>query len=260
MSTVNGKELIALKNQIVEHFIASNWTELGYMTDEIELIESHPRLLQSLRFGDEDYEGNILTVLKKLIQKNSKNWSIILDYVEDKTGDTGIKHTKSVSTHSNKTSIETIVFSPDPEIFKIPDKLQKPNLVSVMMSFKTSFNGTISAIRKTCEELNLDCKRADDIWDNNTIVQDIFDLIYTSKVVIADFTEKNPNVFYEVGIAHTLGKTVIPISQSIDYVPADLGHHRVLIYLPNGEGYKVLEKELTKRLEILFPNSGSVSF
>jgi hypothetical protein len=64
-------------------------------------------------------------------------------------------------------------------------------------------------------------------------------------------------VFYEIGIAHTLGKTVIPITQSIDDVPSDLIHHRALKYLPNGQGYLDLANELEKRLATLLPSKES---
>ncbi|MBK9356824.1 MAG: hypothetical protein IPN08_05460 [Bacteroidales bacterium] len=77
--------------------------------------------------------------------------------------------------------------------------------------------------------MELECRKANDIWENSTFIQDIFELIFTSKIVVGDFSGKNPNVFYEIGIAHTLGKTVIPITQSINDVPADL-RHRVLKY------------------------------
>ena len=98
--------------------------------------------------------------------------------------------------------------------------------------------------------MSLECLRADDIWDNSTFIQDIFDLIFCSKVVVVDFTGKNPNVMYETGIAHTLGKTVIPITQSIDDIPSDLGHHRALKYHPNEEGLRDLSNELYKRLKV----------
>ena len=120
-----------------------------------------------------------------------------------------------------------------------------------MLPFR--LQASFAAVKAACDELNLDCKKADDIWENATFIQDIFELIFTSKVVVADFTGKNPNVFYEVGIAHTLGKTVIPITQSFDDVPSDLGHHRALKYLPNDQGYAELTKELIKRLETLIP-------
>lgn len=86
---------------------------------------------------------------------------------------------------------------------------------------------------------------------NSTFIQDIFELIYCARIIVVDFTDRNPNVMYETGIAHTLGKTVIPISQSLSDVPSDLGHHRVLKYLPNDEGYRNLSNELYKRIKTI---------
>ena len=57
------------------------------------------------------------------------------------------------------------------------------------------------------------CLRADDIWEESTIIQDIFSLILRCEVVVIDCSGKNPNVMYEMGIAHTLGKHVVPITQ-----------------------------------------------
>lgn len=56
---------------------------------------------------------------------------------------------------------------------------------------------------------------------------------------------------YETGIAHTLGKIVIPITQSINDIPSDLGHHRALKYLSNDEGYRNLSNELYKRIKTI---------
>ena len=92
------------------------------------------------------------------------------------------------------------------------------------------------------------CLRADDIWEETAIIQDVFNLIFRAQVVIVDFTGKSPNVMYETGIAHTLGKHVIPISQSLDDVPFDMIHHRTLKYLPNNEGYEKLQHSLKKKL------------
>ena len=136
-----------------------------------------------------------------------------------------------------------------PQVFQVPDKAQNEKLVSVMLPF--SLPATFEAVKKSCEDLSLECKKGDDIWENTTFIQDIFELIFTSHVVVADFTGKNPNVFYEVGIAHTLGKTVIPITQSLDDVPSDLRHHRVLKYLPNEQGYERSSCRIEKKVENL---------
>lgn len=139
-----------------------------------------------------------------------------------------------------------------PSVFQVPNKPQQDKLVSVMMPFSAGFNGTYEAIKKVTEHMRLDCKRADDIWNNSTIMQDIFDLLFCARVVIVDFTGRNPNVMYETGIAHALGKQIIPITQSFDDLPSDLGHHRVLKYYPNEQGYKDLSNNLYKRLQIIY--------
>jgi hypothetical protein len=146
-------------------------------------------------------------------------------------------------------SIKRITFTPS--IFKIPEKKINDNLISVMMPFSPGYKGTYDAIKRTTDHLGLECLRADDIWENSTFIQDIFELIYYAKIVIVDFSERNPNVMYETGIAHTLGKIVIPITQSISDIPSDLGHHRAYKYLPNDEGYRNLSNELYKRIKTI---------
>ena len=142
-----------------------------------------------------------------------------------------------------------ITFSPT--VFDIPKNTVVDELVSVMMPFNMEFDNVIETIKEACSNENLICHRADDLWKNSTVIQDIFELIYCSSIVIVDFTAKNPNVFYEAGIAHTLGKNVIPITQSMDDIPFNLGHHRVLRYLNNDEGMHDLKNKLEDRLNTL---------
>jgi len=146
-------------------------------------------------------------------------------------------------------SVKRITFTPS--IFKIPEKRINDDLISVMMPFSPGYKGTYDAIKRTTDHLGLECLRADDIWENSTFIQDIFELIYCARIVIVDFSERNPNVMYETGIAHTLGKIVIPITQSISDIPSDLGHHRAYKYLPNDEGYRNLSNELYKRIKTI---------
>jgi hypothetical protein len=146
-------------------------------------------------------------------------------------------------------AIQKITFTPS--VFKIPKKPTNSKLISVMMPFSPAYRGTYEAIKKVADYMGLECLRADDIWENSTFMQDIFDLIFCSRIVIVDFSERNPNVMYETGIAHTLGKVVIPITQSLTDIPSDLGHHRALKYLPNDEGYRNLSNDLYKRIKTI---------
>ena len=245
--------LFALHEFIQDHFTKSDWIKIAYLTDSVELIEDHPRLLRSLDFKDDDYEGNSLQVLSKLMSESSSNLYEIERFVELKKAlmNRPVREvTEFVSTVQTTAPARVITFAPD--VFRIPDKPVESNVLSVMMPFESKFSGTYSAIRTVCAKLGIICKRADDIWDNSILIQDVFDLIFTSKAVITDFTDRNPNVFYETGVAHTLGKLVIPITQSVGDIPFDLRHHRALTYLPNAEGLLKLEKDLEKKLVQVF--------
>lgn len=152
--------------------------------------------------------------------------------------------------HRSPDKVIKITFSP--RVFEVPVSTEpRKNLVAIMMPFR-GFDGVHEAIKAACRSMNLDSQRADDIWDNDTILQDIFDLIYTAEIVIADFTERNPNVMYETGIAHTLGKHVIPITQSLEHVPTNLNGHRALKYVgANSQGLETLTTELAMRLKTI---------
>ena len=80
------------------------------------------------------------------------------------------------------------------------------------------------------DDCKLDCTRGDDIFGLNVVMDDVRAAIATADLVIAYLSGQNPNVFYEVGIAHTLGKPVLLLSQAIEDVPFDLRHRRVLPY------------------------------
>jgi hypothetical protein len=126
-----------------------------------------------------------------------------------------------------------------------------------MMPFNRAFDGVFAAIKTASTAARMRCLRADDIWENSTIIQDIFSLIYRAQVIVVDFSGKNPNVMYETGVAHALGKHVIPITQAIEDIPSDMGHHRALKYLGNSEGLAALVAQLTTRLNYVVPAAPS---
>lgn len=97
-------------------------------------------------------------------------------------------------------------------------------------------------------DCNLECERGDDVFGSNVIMDDILSSIKNSDIIIADLTRKNANVFYEVGICHALNKQVLLLAQSIDEVPFDLRHRRVLLYDYSPRGCKRFEKSLKENL------------
>ena len=139
-----------------------------------------------------------------------------------------------------------------PTVFQIPEHENiETTLASAMMPFDAGFNAVYDSIKQAAENAGLRCRRADDIWENDAIIQDVVSLIDRSRVVICDCSGRNPNVFYEAGIAHTLGRKVILITQSIHDIPFDLRHLRYILYHNNGEGRAALTQALQGRMQTL---------
>ena len=104
-------------------------------------------------------------------------------------------------------------------------------------------------VKPTVEEQNLVCRRADDIRTNRAIMDNIWKSICEARLVIADLTMGNANVFYELGIAHTVGKETILISQRNEHRrPFDVLHLRTIIYENTAVGGERLREELRQSL------------
>lgn len=138
-----------------------------------------------------------------------------------------------------------------PSVFAIPSQPQGEHLVGVMMPFHSSFDGVYASIETACQRAGLECSRADRVWEDATIIQDIFSLIFRSRIVVADLSDSNPNVLYEVGIAHTLGRPVVPIAREPVSRPFDIAHHRVLGYDPSEADLVRMATQLESRLRYL---------
>lgn len=139
-----------------------------------------------------------------------------------------------------------------PTVFQIPEHENiEPALASAMMPFDAGFTPAYESIRQAADNAGLRCRRADDIWENAAIIQDVVALIDRSRVVVCDCSGRNPNVFYEAGIAHTLGREVILITQSEQDIPFDLRHLRYIRYLNNAEGLGALTEALKTRMQTI---------
>jgi hypothetical protein len=138
---------------------------------------------------------------------------------------------------------------PKPRVFTLLEpEIIEPELVGAMMPFDAAFADVYAALKAASEDAGLRCRRADDLWENPAVIQDVVSLIDRSKIVICDCTGRNPNVFYEIGIAHTLGRDVILITQSESDIPFDLRHLRYVKYLNNRQGLSELRERISQRL------------
>jgi hypothetical protein len=93
--------------------------------------------------------------------------------------------------------------------------------------------------------------RGDDFFGAQVVMSDIWRGILNADVVIADLTTRNPNVFYEVGLSHVIGKQMILLAQKDTDIPFDVAAWRHIRYTVDKGGLDLLEKKLTKALEQL---------
>ncbi len=130
----------------------------------------------------------------------------------------------------------------------------KKDLCLILMPFNVPSLEAVyqDLISPAIERAGLKVIRADNIYSNSSIMEDIWKCINQARIIVADLTDRNPNVFYEVGISHTLGKEVIMLVQDMNDVPFDLRHLRAIVYEYTPRGCRELEKtiELTVK-EIL---------
>lgn len=112
-------------------------------------------------------------------------------------------------------------------------------------------------IKAVVQRINFTVARADDFFAANSIISDVWNAINRAKILVADCTSRNPNVFYEIGIAHSIGKPVVLISQSPDDIPFDIQHMRTLLYDFTPRGMQAFEDMLEKTLthELALPRS-----
>ncbi len=118
----------------------------------------------------------------------------------------------------------------------------------VLMPFAEEFKEVYEhAIEPAAKAAGFDCHRADLATGPNAIISDIIKDIFAADVVIADVSGSNPNVFYELGIAHAIdNKTLVICEKTGQKLPFDLASYRVIFYRRSIDG---IEKELRSKLE-----------
>lgn len=119
--------------------------------------------------------------------------------------------------------------------------------VFVLMPFETAFDDIYKfGIKGAADDVGAYAERVDEQIFSEGILDRIFNQISKADVVVADMTGRNPNVFYEVGYAHALGKAVVLLTQKTDDIPFDLKHRQHTVY---GGKIETLRDELRPKLQ-----------
>ena len=117
----------------------------------------------------------------------------------------------------------------------------------VIMPFDTDPEAVyLEFIKPALERAGLEVARADDIQHQANILAIVIERIFSSDLIVADLTGSNPNVFYELGVAHALEKPVVLITQNVEEIPFDLKPYRLLKYDPRLGYIKKAEEALTE--------------
>jgi hypothetical protein len=125
-------------------------------------------------------------------------------------------------------------------------KIASGDTCFVVMPFAKPHGDYYSQIYKPAiEKANLKSVRADsEIFGSGKVMNQIWSGINSARVLVAELTTKNANVFYELGLAHALKKPVVLVSANEEDVPFDLHHIRVIYYDVTDPfwGNKLIEK------------------
>jgi hypothetical protein len=105
-------------------------------------------------------------------------------------------------------------------------------------------------ILKVAQKLNVSCNRGDDFFTTNSIIDEVWSALFHCDLCIVDCTDRNPNVFYELGIAHTLGRKAVLIAQRIEDIPFDIRHIRVIIYEYTPRGMQEFETKIEQTIRV----------
>jgi hypothetical protein len=114
----------------------------------------------------------------------------------------------------------------------------------VLMPFCDPYNSYYEAIFKPAlEDSGYRVSRADDLFEARPIILSIQTSILEADLLLCEMSGRNPNVFYELGLAHAIGRPAILVSHIDDDIPFDLRHIRVITYNYSLAGWEAKLRE-----------------
>lgn len=129
---------------------------------------------------------------------------------------------------------------------------KKNKLCFVLMPFKDEMKDVYwKAIKPAAEDVGFDCLRVDERKGPLNIPKEIVQHIFTSDAIVADLTGKNPNVFYEMGIAHAIANKTVMIIQKTEDLPFDVNNYRCIHYEQTENGLRELKIKLSEFLRCI---------
>ncbi|MGQ0801405.1 MAG: hypothetical protein ACT4NL_15010 [Pseudomarimonas sp.] len=109
------------------------------------------------------------------------------------------------------------------------------NLLFVLTPFHDDLQDEFYVVTQVGQQLGFNVARGDEKVSKGDIFPQLLQMIVEAKVIVANISGRNPNVFYELGIAHALDKQVILLAESNSDVPFDIRSKRIVFYQSHDE-------------------------
>ena len=232
----------------------------------LEKATDFERFWKAFFFGDPDIPGNIFFALKEALEINRDDAYRLVEELSNETLFELRKRYSDTQSEEERARLEKDYKTLDqfynsfrgrvPELMIPPYSFEKPkmlrvspifpietyekdNIVFVLLPFKSPYKEHFEDIIKPLVESwrigdnNLECIKADDISNpGQRIIEKIWKLILSARFIIADLTEINPNVMYELGLADAIGKKVIMMWNMSNGIrpPFDVNDREILFY------------------------------
>lgn len=209
-----------------------------YMRRKNERDEMNVARIDSYR---EYFEDKIYTLQKELLA-NERRWADVNHLIVSGQTSNKISPNNSLNDIQFSSSFfKTLGISADQLI------LEKKS-VFVLTPFSDEGTQTYDIIKKICGDVDLKCSRGDEIYHNDNILSHIIRSILQANIIIANVDGRNPNVFYELGICHVIGKPVIIVSHlgTTKDLPFDIKAKNIIFYSDKNDLQIQLKNELLK--------------
>ena len=109
------------------------------------------------------------------------------------------------------------------------------DLVFYLTPFSKEFAEDFESVYNVCRTYGLKCLRGDEEFISGDVFPFIIKSLVKARIVIANISGRNPNVFYELGIAHALSKPTIIISRNLSDASFDVRTKQIILYHDSSE-------------------------
>lgn len=127
------------------------------------------------------------------------------------------------------------------------EELQKNNAAFIMMSISSkdpTIEDSLNAIKRATVQHGIEAIRVDEIEHSKKITDIILEKIRTSRFLVCDISTERPNVYYELGFAHGIGKEVILVAREGTTLHFDIKDYNIILY----KSFSDLEFRVSKRI------------